>query len=142
MKNELRDVAYKYFVGGTPTPFLKESTARFLELGIARFCKEIRLGARVDEPLVLMAAVAYFNQLHSPFDTRLSTYVCKNFRNSPSDSTFRDYLTFYLASALAAPQKLGDLFSFSGGDHGLGSRHAHLIALRSFSRILPSPGDI
>ncbi|KAK0449420.1 hypothetical protein EV421DRAFT_1781841 [Armillaria borealis] len=133
MKLELRDVAYKYFVGGSPTPFFKESTARFLELGIARFCKEARLGARIHEPLVLMAAVAYFNQLHSPFATRLSTYVCKNFRNSPSDSTFRDYLTFYLASALAVPQKLGDLFSFPGGDHGSGSRYAHLVALRDFT---------
>ncbi|PBK67310.1 hypothetical protein ARMSODRAFT_1086262 [Armillaria solidipes] len=133
MKSELRDVAYKYFVGGSPTPFLKESTAKFLELGIARFCKEAHLGARIHEPLVLVAAVAYFNQLHSKFDTRLSAYVCKNFRNSPSDSTFRDYLAFYLASALAVPQKLGDLFSFCGGDHGLGSRQAHLIALRDFS---------
>lgn len=133
MRFELRDVAYKYFVGGIPTPFLKESTTKFLELGIARFCKEARVGARIHEPLVLMAAVAYFNQLHSPFDTRLSAYVCKNFRNSPSDSTFRDYLAFYLASTLAVPQKLGDVFSFSGGNHGLSSRRAHLIALRDFS---------
>ncbi|KAK0487217.1 hypothetical protein IW261DRAFT_1603328 [Armillaria novae-zelandiae] len=139
MKNELRDVVYKYFVGGTPTPFLKESTTRFLEVGIARFCKEIRLGARIHEPLVLMAAVAYFNQLHSPFHTRLSTYVCKNFRNSPSDSTFRDYLTFYLASALAVPQKLGELFSFSGEDHGLGSRNARLVALRDFTENFTEP---
>ncbi|KAK0464794.1 uncharacterized protein EV420DRAFT_1745046 [Desarmillaria tabescens] len=123
MKMELRNVAYKSF----------GSTARFLELGIARFCKEAHLGARIHEPLVLMAAVAYFNQLHSPFDNGLSAYVCKNFRNSPSDSTFRDYLAFYLASALAVPQKLGDLFSFPGGDHGLGSRHAHLVALRDFT---------
>ncbi len=140
MKTEMMSFTYSYFLGGSPAPFLGSNLQQYVNLGLARYRSKEVEDARVDEPLVLMAALAYFNRPTAAPSDRLYSQICKRLnRIQAKERSFTDLLAFHFSVSFDQPRRLAKFLHILNDFDSLGSKYARLVAYRDLSSGSPYP---
>lgn len=126
-----------YLMRSTTTAPLDGKEAIFVEYGLARFVETDKPQAvKIDEPLVLLAAIKWMESNHQTIHKTLSQE--KSTRSTDSISNgFENYIAFCLGVYFSKKRRLSDVFEFHGEKPAWADLEAELVALHR-----PSPGNV
>lgn len=138
MKNEMMSFTYNYFLGGSPAPFLGSNLQQYVNLGLAHYRSNQAEDARVDEPLVLMATLAYFNRSAAAPRDHLYSQICDHLNHiRTNEHSFTDLLAFHFSISFDRPRRLAKFLHVLNDVYRLGFNYVRLVAYRDLSTGFP-----
>lgn len=115
-----------YLMRSTTTTSLGGDEAMFVEYGFARFVDSETQAVRIDEPLVLLAAIQWMNDNHQTTYKLLSNEIAMH---CTSFNGFENYVAFCLDLIFSEKRRLNEVFKFHGTEPAWAKLDAEIVAL-------------
>lgn len=126
MLTRIHQFLVHYLVRSTTTTPLGADEAMYVEYAFARFIDSKTQAVRIDEPLVLLAAIQWMNHNHQTTYKLLSREIetnCTKFNG------FKNYIVFCLDLIFSKKRRLNEVFKFHGMVPSWANLEAEVVAL-------------
>ncbi|KAJ3848827.1 hypothetical protein EV368DRAFT_86177 [Lentinula lateritia] len=129
MRERVKTMCHEYLFTSQLSADLGENEIRYVEYSLARFLQQGVIA--LDEPLVLLACLMWFNNQPKRCGTSLYQTLASRIRDhSPStgQNGFEEFICFYLQHVFWEPHRLDEVFKFKG-ENKIGEKLATLVTL-------------